>query len=179
MWRGRARWWFATGELLGGTVVGAVLVVLGSLVRPLAPDAVRWALVVVLGVVVAGSEVGLYSLPLPQNGRQVPPTVVEAGGRVGALQFGFEMGTGLRTYMTSGLPHLTALCVALVAPWWGGLLAGTAFGAGRALMPLLRLTWAPADLWDNALDRVTLLVSVLLVTGSGLVVVGLVSTGGP
>ena len=68
MWRGRARWWFATGELLGGTVVGAVLVVLGSLVRPLAPDAVRWALVVVLGVVVAGSEVGLYSLPLPQNG---------------------------------------------------------------------------------------------------------------
>ena len=81
--------------------------------------------------------------------------------------------------MTSGLPHLAAVCVALVAPWWGGLLAGAGFGAGRALMPLLRLAWVPADRWDRALDRFARPVAVLLLASSALAVLGLVSTSSP
>ncbi len=126
-----------------------LLVLVGSLLRPFLPGWLRLGLIAVLAVVVIGNETHLFTVRLPQNGRQVPSTVIAEGGRLGAWQFGFEMGTGLRTFMTSSLPHLAALTVALIAPWPYALLTGAAFGAGRAVMPLARIGWGdPAD-WDR------------------------------
>jgi hypothetical protein len=134
-------------------ITGFVAVVVGSLLRsPMLPW-MRSALVLVVAVVVAGRELGLYPLRLPQNRRQVPPSVIFDGGRVGALRFGFEMGTGVRTFMTSGLPHVAVLAVALLASFPAALLAGAAFGAGRAVMPLSRLHWREPDEWDELLSR--------------------------
>ena len=126
---------------------------IGSLLRPLLPVGVRLALVALLAVVVLGNETRLFQVPLPQNGRQVPSTVIADGGRIGAWQFGYEMGTGLRTYMTSGLPHLAALTVGLLASWPYALLAGAAFGAGRGIMPLARIGWDDAADWDYRFRR--------------------------
>lgn len=105
-------------------------------------------MVAALAVVVAGNETRLWRVPLPQNGRQVPSSVIFDGGRLGAVRFGFEMGTGLRTFMTSSLPHLAALTVALFAAWPYALLTGAAFGAGRAVMPLVRMASGDAPRWD-------------------------------
>ena len=113
------------------------------------PEWVRLGLIAALAVVVIGNETHLVTVRLPQNGRQVPSTVIADGGRTGAWQFGYEMGTGLRTYMTSTLPHLAALTVALLASWPYALLTGAAFGAGRAVMPLVRLGWGDGADWDR------------------------------
>jgi hypothetical protein len=134
-------------------VTGTLLVVLGSLLRPVLPEWLRLAAVCALAVVVVGNEVGVFKVPLPQNARQVPSSVIVDGGRVGAWQFGFEMGTGLRTFMTSSLPHLAALSVALFAPWPYAIASGAAFGAGRAIMPLVRIGWGDADDWDRRYSR--------------------------
>lgn len=134
---------------MGGVTTGALLVLLGSLLRPILPIWLRIALVGLLALVVVGNESGRVRVWLPQNGRQVPSTVIQEGGRVGAWQFGFEMGTGLRTFMTSSVPHLAALTVALLAWWPYALLAGAAFGAGRAVMPLVRLGWGDGSDWDR------------------------------
>ena len=135
--------------MIGGAVTGLLLVIVGSLLRPLLPWWIRLIAVAVLAVVVVGNDLRLFHVRLPQNGRQVPPSVIFEGGRLGALQFGFEMGTGLRTFMSSSLPHLAALTVALFAPWPYALLTGAAFGAGRAVMPLVRMASGDGEAWDE------------------------------
>lgn len=171
VWRGNARWWFALGEVIGGVASGLVAVVLGSLVlRPWLPEPVRLGAIVVLLVAVAAHEFGLLHLHLPQNARQVPQWVIDEGGRYGALQFGFEMGTGARTFMTSGLPHVLLLAVLLTASWPYALLAGLLFGGGRAWMALTRLWHPDPARWDVALRRSDRTVRAVLVVAAGLVV---------
>jgi hypothetical protein len=128
-----------------------LLVLVGSLLRPTLPWWARLGLVGLLAVVVLGNETRLWRVPLPQNGRQVPSSVIFDGGRLGAVRFGFEMGTGLRTFMTSSLPHLAALTIALYAQWPYALLTGAAFGAGRAVMPLVRMASGDSPRWDARL----------------------------
>ncbi len=166
MWRGKAQWWFAGGEIVGGLATGGLLVVVGSLLRPLLPEPTRWAVIALVALLVAGHELGWYHLRLPQNPRQVPPSVIFEGGRAGALQFGFEMGTGLRTFMTSGLPHVVATALVLAGPWWAGLAAGASFGVGRALMPLTRLRWEPPSGWDDAFAASRSRIQALLLTSA-------------
>jgi hypothetical protein len=139
--------------VLGGVTTGALLVLVGSVLRPLLPWWLRLALLALLAIIVVGNETHLVRLRLPQNGRQVPSHVIAEGGRLGAWQFGYEMGTGLRTYMTSGLPHLAGVAVALFAWWPYAMLAGAAFGAGRAVMPLVRIGWGDGPDWDRRYRR--------------------------
>jgi hypothetical protein len=154
VWRGGSRWWFSAGLLAGGFTSSLVAVALGTLLlRPLLP--VRLAVGVVLAafVLVALQEFGIFRLRLPQNARQVPESISADGASYGALHFGFEMGSGVRTYMTSGLPHVLAAGVLLVAGWSAALLAGLAFGAGRALMTLSRHAYHDDTRWDRSLAR--------------------------
>jgi hypothetical protein len=123
-------------------------VLVGSLLRPILPWWLRLGVLASLAVIVVGNETGLFKVPLPQNGRQVPSSVIFDGGRLGAVRFGFEMGTGLRTFMTSSVPHFTALTVALYAAWPYALMTGAAFGAGRAVMPLVRMASGNSPRWD-------------------------------
>ncbi|MGH3757530.1 hypothetical protein [Actinophytocola sp.] len=152
VWRSGARWWFSGGLLAGGLTSALCAVTLGSLLlRPILPGVAPAVLVAVAFALVASNELGLLRLRLPQNARQVPLSVVEEGARFGALQFGFEMGTGLRTFMTSGLPHTLAIALMLIAGLPEGLLAGLGFGAGRAWMTLSRHAHRDHDGWDAQL----------------------------
>lgn len=153
VWRGNARWWFAGGLLAGGLASALFVVVIGSLARPLLPSSAALVIVAVAAVAIVPGEFGLFAVRLPQNARQVPEWVIDDGARLGALRFGFEMGTGVRTFMTSDLPHLLAVAVLLLADVPQAASAGLAFGAGRAWMTLSRLWYGRTDQWDAELGR--------------------------
>lgn len=82
-------------------------------------------------------------MSLPENRRQIPAEILEGGRPRGAMRFGFELGTGARTYVPSPAPYLALLLVL-----FGQLTLGTAlvialgFGIGRAL-PLMVQIAAP------------------------------------
>jgi hypothetical protein len=171
VWRNGARWWFSGGLLAGGLTSALCAVTLGSLLlRPVLPSVAQAALVAAVFAMVALHEVGVVRLRLPQNARQVPESVVDEGARFGALQFGFEMGTGVRTFMTSGLPHVLAVALMVVAGLPEGLLAGLGFGAGRAWMTLSRHAHRDHDEWDAALARFDRVVRLGLTAAAGVTI---------
>jgi hypothetical protein len=95
---------------------------------------VRFAAAVLL---LAAHAIDALGLPLPQNRRQVPRDIFGKGPLRAGLQFGFEMGTGARTYVTSVAPYAVAAGVLLLAPPFNhALLAGVGFGLGRWAVPI-------------------------------------------
>ncbi|WP_202879538.1 hypothetical protein [Serinicoccus kebangsaanensis] len=139
------------GLLVGGVFTAAAACVLGAaLLRPWMPDALLNALVALVAVLALARQAGL-PIPLPQNARQVPEYIEGRGPRAGPLQFGVEMGTGLRTFMTSPVPHLALVAVVAWADLPAALIAGASFGAGRALMSLSRHASHDRAAWDARL----------------------------
>jgi hypothetical protein len=121
---------------------------LSGLAAPL-PAAWRYGTIVAVALLGLVRDVGLVTFPLPQNARQVPRDVLRHNPLPGALQFGFELGTGVRTYVSATAPYVLALAVLL-----GGqrlavaALAGVGFGAGRAATPLIRRASGTVEAWD-------------------------------
>ncbi|MGB8963913.1 MAG: hypothetical protein WCC38_18390 [Pseudonocardiaceae bacterium] len=125
----------------------------GSVLRPPVPPGVRTGLVVAVALFVLAGECRLHRITLPHRRAQVPSTVIAAGGDAGALQFGFEMGSGVRTHMPSNLPYLPLVAVLLVGSWAAALLAGLGFGLGRAAMALGRHYSGDSPWWDRQWQR--------------------------
>lgn len=105
---------------------------------------------VALAVILVAELMG-RPLKLPQNGRAVPQTIIPEARVQGALQFGFEMGTGVRTFMPTGLPHALVVAVLMVGGILPGLLAGVGFGLGRSWMTLSRSYSGSPETWDSQL----------------------------
>ncbi|WP_198942734.1 hypothetical protein [Actinophytocola xanthii] len=130
-----------------------VLYAASGLVAP-APEAVRSGVVVALAAVGVARDAGLVRFPLPQNARQVPREVLTANVARGSLQFGFELGTGVRTYVSSTVPYVLAAALLLSTPdFLTAVLTGTGFGLGRALTPLARFASRAGEAWDTTLRR--------------------------
>ncbi|MEW2378649.1 hypothetical protein AB0883_21475 [Micromonospora sp. NPDC047812] len=152
-----------------------VLGLLSGLSTPL-PVPWRYAGIVAVAVLGLLREVGLVPIRLPQNARQVPQDVLQRSLRRGALQFGFEMGTGVRTYVSASAPYVLAVALLL-----GGqrlhvaMLAGIGFGVGRAMTPLARRAAGTGDRWDADLRvrirTITVTAGVVLVAALGLLAV--------
>jgi len=152
VWRGWPQYAFGLGLVVGGVLAAGVVVTVGSLVRLIAPPVV-WAVAVVAWfAVIAVREVGLISFGLPQNARLVPESVFRHGRFWGPFEFGLEMGTGVRTYVTSGLPYVVVPVLALLAGWAPALVAGVGFGLGRALMTVSAVRYGRDAEWDLAFD---------------------------
>ncbi|MDQ7803095.1 hypothetical protein Q5425_05105 [Amycolatopsis sp. A133] len=149
VWRGTPTLAFCAGLVCGGACAALVLIVAGSLLRAPLPDFARWAAVAAALGAVLLRETGVWSFRLPENRRLVPETVFRHGRHLGPLQFGFEMGTGARTYLPSGLPYAAAAAVALTAALPAALGAGAGFGLGRALMTTANLRYDPDNGWDG------------------------------
>ncbi len=137
--------------MLGGVTTAGLAVLLGSLVRAAVPPHVGGLLVVGLALFVLAGETGLHSWVLPHRRSQVPQSVLDEGADAGALRFGFELGTGVRTHMPSNLPYVPLAAVVLVAGWPAALLTGAGFGLGRAGMALGR--YHARDWWDRQWQR--------------------------
>jgi hypothetical protein len=145
-------------------------VALGSLLRPVLPPWVRSGLVVLVVLVVLAGEFRLHRLTLPHRRAQVPSAVINAGSEAGALQFGFEMGSGVRTHMPSNLPYLPLLAVLLLGSWVAALLAGLGFGLGRAAMALGRHHSHAPDWWDDQWQRYGHRLRIILALAAALLV---------
>ncbi|MFN2534931.1 MAG: hypothetical protein ABR528_06730, partial [Pseudonocardiaceae bacterium] len=128
-------------------------VVLGSLVRPVLPATVRFGVIAAAALFILAGECGLHRVVLPHRRAQVPSTVIASGGDAGALRFGFEMGSGVRTHMPSNLPYLPLLAVLLVSSWPAALVSGLGFGLGRAAMALGRHYSRDGTWWDSQWQR--------------------------
>jgi hypothetical protein len=152
---------FGTGLLLGAVLVAFVAGVVGALPQALLPAAVRYALFALVAVPVLLREVGLVRFPVPQNARLVPEDVQHLR-RWGALQFGFEMGTGMRTYSPSGLPHVVLAAVLLTVPLPPAFALAAGFAVGRLAMPLLSNGWSDDGSWTAVWARAERIVRPLL-----------------
>jgi hypothetical protein len=119
----------------------------------------------VLAGAVLAFELAGRPLSLPQNRRAVPQSVIPRSNVAGPLQFGFEMGTGVRTFMPTALPHVLLLTVVLVGGVAPGIGAGLGFGLGRALMPLLRARQPDPRAWDRRLLATLRTIGVVCASG--------------
>ncbi|WP_234313859.1 hypothetical protein [Streptomyces sp. NBRC 109706] len=145
------------GLFLGGLLSAGVLWLVSGLFSPVPETGRTWTAV---GVALLGvaRDAGWISVRLPQNARQVPQDVLQRDLVRGALQFGFELGTGVRTYVSASLPYVVAVAVLCANDPTVALLVGLGFALGRAITPALRLAAGTGDEWDlRLLDRLPLL----------------------
>jgi hypothetical protein len=137
------------GLLLGAWTVALVAAVLGGVVQAVVPAPVRLGLLGLLAGIVLLREFGLISLRVPENARLVPEHVVHKGRVAGGIQFGFEMGTGMRTYSPSAQPHLVLLAMLLALPWSGALAAATGFALARWTMAAVSIGHSDDGSWSD------------------------------
>lgn len=154
----------------GGVTSALLFWLLSGLLAPLAAG-VRLAVFGVLAVLVLLVGHGFLGGRLPQTRQQIPRTVFDRSPARAAARFGYELGTGLRTYLPSAAPHLLAVgLVVLGGPWWAALALGAGFGLGRGLLPTQRALAPDPRRWDA---RVDLAGPVLRGGGEAIAVVGL------
>jgi len=130
-------------------LTAAVAAGLASLI----PAPIASSLAVGTALLFMGIDFGWLRLHLPQNARQVPQSVVLRGPHTGAFQFGFELGTGMRAYLTTAAPYALVVGAVFIAAPAEAILAGAAFGAGRATMTLTRFASGNRDAWDELLAQ--------------------------
>lgn len=131
---------------LAGATSGALLTVMtvwliGGFAAPL-PAVARVILIAGGAVVIWMCQRGPLSgkLTLPQNRRQIPLAVFGSGLVKGAYRFGFEMGTGVRTYLPSPAPYILVLALLFGRlTLASALLVAIGFGLGRAVPLMLQL----------------------------------------
>jgi hypothetical protein len=145
---------FCAGLVLGALTTAILVWLMSGLSEPV-PAAIGTGVLGVLAVVAVMRDTSLLRFRRPECNRQVPRELLTTKGAVAVpLQFGFEMGTGLRTHLTATAPHLLACTILLIRPSLAiAMLAGASFGIGRMLHPLLRL-WSRTGggAWDTSLS---------------------------
>jgi hypothetical protein len=131
--------WYVAGSVLGGLTMGVLFGALGALLfAAFDPSAsVVGLLVLGFGILGVAFETHLFGLRLPTIIRQVDEnwlgryrSWVYAGG------FGYQLGLGVVTVVTSAAVYLTWILCTLSGTVWGGVVIGVAFGLVRAL-PML------------------------------------------
>jgi hypothetical protein len=91
---------------------------------------------------------------LPEARRQIPTRVFHGSLVRGAFRFGFELGTGVRTYVPAVAPYILALVLVLGRPTLGAaVLAALGFGMGRAIPLAVHLLARERRLSDRPIAR--------------------------
>lgn len=131
--------WFVVGSVLGGASLGIVMALFASAVGALGASPSELASVAVLaGVVTVAADARIGGFRLPVHHRQVNerwldqfrPWVYGAG-------FGWQIGTGLATYIKTSAVYLTIVLAALTGSPEVALLVGVLFGLVRGLAVFL------------------------------------------
>lgn len=131
--------WFIVGAVLGGATLGAgaALLAVGVQGLDLSGD-LRMGTFAILGVVTVASDLQLAGFRLPAHRRQVNETWLDqyrswvyGGG------FGWQIGVGLATYVTTAAVYLTIAGAALTGSPVAAFAVGTGFGLVRGLAVLL------------------------------------------
>ena len=153
---------YTIGAVAGAFTTAAALILLNGLLSPI-PVGLR-ATVAVAGLVLLALRVsGVLCLELAQRKYQIPRETFTQRPPRAAFRFAYELGTGVRTYITATAPYALALVLALVLPSTLGaalLAAGCAavgYGLGRSLVVAVQslrssVAVAPPDRWLRASD---------------------------
>lgn len=130
---------YVLGSVTGGAVMGIALGFAGQL----AAEAFEPSETAVGAFLVAGAGAGL-ALESRRSGGRLPSWHRQVNedwlttyrGWVYGAGFGFQLGLGFVTIITSATVYLTFLLALLVGSWWGGLVIGVTFGLVRAGLAL-------------------------------------------
>ncbi len=131
--------WFVAGAVVGGATLGSAMALLAGGVRALDPtDTVVVTTAFVAALIAALSDAGVVGVRLPIHRRQVNerwldqyrPWVYGAG-------FGWQIGCGVATYITTAAVYLVIVLGALTGDPVVALALGTSFGTLRGLAVLL------------------------------------------
>jgi hypothetical protein len=147
---------FTVGAAAGGALSALVLMAIGNLFSLIAPvpGPLRVGALLCLAVLAVLRDLGLVRIALPENRRLIPHEVFLGHPWRAAAQFGFELGTGVRTYVSSSAPYVLAAALLLLEPPAGtAALAGAAFGLGRSAIVWMRLAAKDPAAWDARLAR--------------------------
>lgn len=128
--------WFVGGAVVGGTCLGGTLAGVAALVAAAggASPGLVAGLVALAALAAAASDTRLGGMQLPFHRRQVNelwldrfrPWVYGAG-------FGWQIGTGLATYVTSAGVYLMIALAALTGAPWVALAIGAIHGTARGM----------------------------------------------
>ena len=175
--------WFVVGSVLGGASLGLVMALLASAVATLGASVTELASVaIVAGAITIAADARIGGFRLPTHGRQVNerwldqfrPWVYGAG-------FGWQIGTGLVTYIKTCAVYLMIVVAALTGSPDVAILVGVLFGLVRGLAVLLgrriTSTTALADFHRRfmAADRYALAAIIFCETTATLALLVLVS----
>jgi hypothetical protein len=183
--RGRnSRWWLTvSAHLVGSALAGALLGGLLGLAGTPLPDG-SFPLVVVAALAVVGAllDLGIAGTSIPTIHRQVDEGWLDQyRGWVYGAGFGFQLGLGVTTVVTTAAVYVTWAVALLSGSWLGGLVVGLAFGVARGLVPLTtRRIHRPEQLWQRhrriaALERPARRLAVAAQIGVALLAVVVVS----
>lgn len=141
--RGRGSVWgvtvacFAVASALGGAALGWLLGALGSVTLGGVAGDARIAILAVAVAAGLALDLGIGGLRLPTVRRQVNENWLGAyRGWVYGAGFGFQLGLGAVTIVTTSAVYLTLLAALLAADPAAGALIGGAFGLIRGLAVL-------------------------------------------
>jgi hypothetical protein len=131
--------WFVAGSVLGGATLGLLAAALAAGVHAAGVrNTAACAVAAVAATVCASSDLRPFGLHLPYHGRQVNEVWlgryrpwVYAGG------FGWQIGTGLATYILTAATYLLVVLAALTASPSAAMGLAILFGAVRGLAVLL------------------------------------------
>jgi hypothetical protein len=126
---------FAVGTTLGALLSATVLWLSSGLLAPI-PAPVRYALFGLALLAFVLRWRGWISFPVPENRRQIPQDLFTRHPVRAAGQFGFELGTGVRTYVTSTIAYVPVLWILLLQPpYLGAVALSLGFGFARGVLP--------------------------------------------
>ena len=130
---------YTAGALSGAFVTGTALFVASGLLSAI-PSTGRTVVAITVLLLLLIHRLGIVCLDLPQRTYQIPrETFTDVPSRA-AFRFAFELGTGVRTYITSVSPYALAVVLLLGLPAELGratiaaAAAAVGYGLGRSLV---------------------------------------------
>ena len=148
--RGASRWkplaLFSVAAMLSAGVIGAAFGLLGHVVSPLVPAAIRWALLLAAAVLLT-----LLDLSSPQHTPSTPFQTKKEwrrlGARVASIMWGLHLGLGVATVRSTSALWMLLLAEALLGYGLAfGLAVGVAYGVGLAMAVLIgQRAWVSVD----------------------------------
>jgi len=128
---------YTLGAVTGATLIAGALFVANGLLSPL-PAQWRGGLALCTLALLALHATRVLCLDLPQRTYQIPRETFTRRPSHAAFRFAFELGTGVRTYITATAPYALALVLLLSLPQGLGpaalsaCAAAVGYGLGRS-----------------------------------------------
>ncbi len=164
---------YTLGAVVGALTTTTALVLLNGLVSPL-PSNIRTGLAVCLLALLGLHATRILCLDLPERRYQIPRETFTSEPTRAAFRFAFELGMGVRTYITAVSPYALAIVLLLALPStlgsavFAALAAALGYGLGRSVVVAtqsMRRTIAVdhPSVWLRAADLVALILAVAVV----------------